>query len=165
MYISCYLIFIGTKHNLNFLILQHAALNLGVLTSEEFEKLVVPEKMIGPSDWNRRVVTLLWTLLWNPKIICMMVVEIEKLIRLYYLQPRIIRIKDFVWVEYFLHQWAVPWINNNSPSLTVLVIGRAPNHRKSCCGKLKWKIDFLRIVFLCLSKFFCIFCIFFALVG
>eukprot|EP00261_Vitis_vinifera_P038976 XP_019080219.1 PREDICTED: fumarate hydratase 1, mitochondrial isoform X2 [Vitis vinifera] len=30
--------------------LKHAALNLGVLTSEEFEKLVVPEKMIGPSD-------------------------------------------------------------------------------------------------------------------
>ncbi|XP_034708273.1 fumarate hydratase 1, mitochondrial-like isoform X2 [Vitis riparia] len=30
--------------------LKHAALNLGVLTSEEFEKLLVPEKMIGPSD-------------------------------------------------------------------------------------------------------------------
>lgn len=34
----------------NFL-LQEAALNLGVLTSEEFDELVVPEKMIGPSDW------------------------------------------------------------------------------------------------------------------
>jgi len=30
--------------------LQHAALNLGVLTEREFEELVVPEKMIGPSD-------------------------------------------------------------------------------------------------------------------
>ena len=29
---------------------QEAALNLGVLTSEEFDTLVVPEKMIGPSD-------------------------------------------------------------------------------------------------------------------
>lgn len=31
-------------------IVQEAALKLGVLTSEEFENLVVPEKMIGPSD-------------------------------------------------------------------------------------------------------------------
>ncbi|CAL5437324.1 unnamed protein product [Camellia sinensis] len=30
--------------------LKEAALNLGVLTSEEFDQLVVPEKMIGPSD-------------------------------------------------------------------------------------------------------------------
>ncbi|XP_020271428.1 fumarate hydratase 1, mitochondrial [Asparagus officinalis] len=30
--------------------LKEAALNLGVLTAEEFEELVVPEKMIGPSD-------------------------------------------------------------------------------------------------------------------
>uniref|UniRef100_A0A2N9I5L6 fumarate hydratase n=1 Tax=Fagus sylvatica TaxID=28930 RepID=A0A2N9I5L6_FAGSY len=30
--------------------LKEAALNLGVLTSEEFDTLVVPEKMIGPSD-------------------------------------------------------------------------------------------------------------------
>lgn len=30
--------------------LKDAALNLGVLSSEEFDKLVVPEKMIGPSD-------------------------------------------------------------------------------------------------------------------
>ncbi|KAK6937342.1 Fumarate lyase, N-terminal [Dillenia turbinata] len=30
--------------------LKEAALRLGVLTSEEFDKLVVPEKMIGPSD-------------------------------------------------------------------------------------------------------------------
>lgn len=29
---------------------QEAALKLGVLTSEEFDNLVVPEKMIGPSD-------------------------------------------------------------------------------------------------------------------
>ncbi|KAG5514193.1 hypothetical protein RHGRI_035555 [Rhododendron griersonianum] len=31
-------------------ILQEAALKLGVLSAEEFDKLVVPEKMIGPSD-------------------------------------------------------------------------------------------------------------------
>ncbi|KAJ7515874.1 hypothetical protein O6H91_22G032500 [Diphasiastrum complanatum] len=30
--------------------LKDAALNLGVLTAEEFEELVVPEKMLGPSD-------------------------------------------------------------------------------------------------------------------
>ncbi|XP_040954119.1 fumarate hydratase 1, mitochondrial [Gossypium hirsutum] len=30
--------------------LKEAALSLGVLTSEEFDTLVVPEKMIGPSD-------------------------------------------------------------------------------------------------------------------
>ncbi|KAL5720167.1 fumarate hydratase [Ranunculus cassubicifolius] len=30
--------------------LKEAALELGVLTSDEFDKLVVPEKMIGPSD-------------------------------------------------------------------------------------------------------------------
>lgn len=30
--------------------MQEAALNLGVLTTEEFDNLVVPEKMIGPSD-------------------------------------------------------------------------------------------------------------------
>ncbi|KAJ0978515.1 hypothetical protein J5N97_013989 [Dioscorea zingiberensis] len=30
--------------------LKNAALDLGVLTSEEFDELVVPEKMIGPSD-------------------------------------------------------------------------------------------------------------------
>lgn len=30
--------------------LKEAALNLGVLTSEEFDQLVVPEKMIGPTD-------------------------------------------------------------------------------------------------------------------
>lgn len=30
--------------------IQEAALKLGVLTSEEFDTLVVPEKMIGPSD-------------------------------------------------------------------------------------------------------------------
>jgi len=30
---------------------QEAALKLGVLTSEEFDSLVVPEKMLGPSDW------------------------------------------------------------------------------------------------------------------
>jgi fumarate hydratase class II len=30
--------------------LKEAALNLGVLTAEEFDTLVVPEKMIGPSD-------------------------------------------------------------------------------------------------------------------
>ncbi|CAL9243048.1 unnamed protein product [Arabidopsis halleri] len=30
--------------------LKHAAMKLGVLTSEEFDTLVVPEKMIGPSD-------------------------------------------------------------------------------------------------------------------
>lgn len=29
---------------------QEAALNLGVLTSEEFDTLVVPENMIGPTD-------------------------------------------------------------------------------------------------------------------
>lgn len=29
---------------------QETALKLGVLTSEEFDALVVPEKMIGPSD-------------------------------------------------------------------------------------------------------------------
>ena len=33
------------------LIVQEAALKLGVLTAEEFDTLVVPEKMIGPSDW------------------------------------------------------------------------------------------------------------------
>lgn len=32
--------------------MQDAALQLGVLTSEEFDNLVVPEKMIGPSDWT-----------------------------------------------------------------------------------------------------------------
>lgn len=31
-------------------ILQDAALKLGVLSAEEFDKLVVPEKMIGPSE-------------------------------------------------------------------------------------------------------------------
>lgn len=31
--------------------MQEAALKLGVLTSEEFDTLVVPEKMIGPTDW------------------------------------------------------------------------------------------------------------------
>nr|XP_023876908.1 fumarate hydratase 1, mitochondrial-like isoform X2 [Quercus suber] len=31
-------------------ITKEAALNLGGLTSEEFDTLVVPEKMIGPSD-------------------------------------------------------------------------------------------------------------------
>jgi len=30
---------------------QEAALKLGVLTSEEFDSLVIPEKMLGPSDW------------------------------------------------------------------------------------------------------------------
>ena len=30
--------------------MQEAALKLGVLTSEEFDTLVVPEKMIGPTD-------------------------------------------------------------------------------------------------------------------
>lgn len=30
--------------------LKEAALKLGVLTSEEFDSLVVPEKMLGPSD-------------------------------------------------------------------------------------------------------------------
>lgn len=30
--------------------LQEAALNLGVLTAQEFDELVVPAKMIGPSD-------------------------------------------------------------------------------------------------------------------
>ncbi|CAM8979375.1 unnamed protein product [Rhodiola kirilowii] len=30
--------------------LKDAALKLGVLTNEEFETLVVPEKMIGPSE-------------------------------------------------------------------------------------------------------------------
>ncbi|KAL0746033.1 hypothetical protein Bca101_101453 [Brassica carinata] len=30
--------------------LKEAALKLGVLTAEEFDTLVVPEKMIGPSD-------------------------------------------------------------------------------------------------------------------
>ncbi|MFS7942314.1 putative fumarate hydratase [Helianthus anomalus] len=30
--------------------LKEAALQLGVLTSEEFDQLVVPEKMIGPTD-------------------------------------------------------------------------------------------------------------------
>ena len=30
--------------------LQEAALKLGVLTHEEFDTLVVPEKMLGPSD-------------------------------------------------------------------------------------------------------------------
>ncbi|MQL97771.1 hypothetical protein Taro_030473 [Colocasia esculenta] len=30
--------------------LKDAALNLGVLTAQEFEELVVPDKMIGPSD-------------------------------------------------------------------------------------------------------------------
>jgi fumarate hydratase class II len=29
---------------------QKAALDLGVLTEQEFHELVVPEKMIGPSD-------------------------------------------------------------------------------------------------------------------
>jgi fumarate hydratase class II len=29
---------------------QEAALDLGVLTEQEFHELVVPEKMIGPSD-------------------------------------------------------------------------------------------------------------------
>ena len=40
--------------NLTFFLylLQEAALKLGVLTSEEFNNLVVPEKMIGPSDWS-----------------------------------------------------------------------------------------------------------------
>lgn len=32
------------------IILQEAALKLGVLSSDEFDTLVVPEKMIGPSD-------------------------------------------------------------------------------------------------------------------
>ena len=34
----------------NILFLQDAALNLGVLSEKEFEELVVPEKMVGPSD-------------------------------------------------------------------------------------------------------------------
>ena len=33
-----------------FEMVQEAALKLGVLTGEEFDQLVVPEKMIGPSD-------------------------------------------------------------------------------------------------------------------
>jgi len=33
-----------------FLLFQKAALDLGVLTEDEFHELVVPEKMIGPSD-------------------------------------------------------------------------------------------------------------------
>lgn len=37
-------------HSSQDLILQDAALKLRVLTSEEFDNLVVPEKMIGPSD-------------------------------------------------------------------------------------------------------------------
>ena len=35
---------------LQYLSLQEAALKLGMLTSEEFDTLVVPEKMIGPTD-------------------------------------------------------------------------------------------------------------------
>lgn len=35
---------------------QEAALNLNVLTGDEFDKLVVPEKMIGPTDWLVSVV-------------------------------------------------------------------------------------------------------------
>lgn len=31
-------------------IMQEAALKLGVLSEEDFDKYVVPEKMIGPSD-------------------------------------------------------------------------------------------------------------------
>jgi fumarate hydratase class II len=38
------------KPNKNVTLLQEAALKLAVLTSEEFDSLVVPEKMIGPSD-------------------------------------------------------------------------------------------------------------------
>ncbi|KAM3267467.1 hypothetical protein P3S67_032390 [Capsicum chacoense] len=30
--------------------LKEAALNLNILTDDEFDKLVVPEKMIGPTD-------------------------------------------------------------------------------------------------------------------
>jgi fumarate hydratase class II len=33
-----------------FLFYQESALSLGVLTEKEFHELVVPEKMIGPSD-------------------------------------------------------------------------------------------------------------------
>ncbi|GFZ19379.1 fumarase 1 [Actinidia rufa] len=43
---------LGTVHgsNLkNFNLEQEAALKLGVLSSEELDKLVVPEKMVGPS--------------------------------------------------------------------------------------------------------------------
>ncbi|KAL0420074.1 UNVERIFIED_CONTAM: Fumarate hydratase 1, mitochondrial [Sesamum radiatum] len=40
--------------------LKEAALKLGVLNSEEFDSLVVPEKMIGPSDRSR---TEVW--MWN----------------------------------------------------------------------------------------------------
>ena len=32
------------------MIMQEAALKLGVLSEEDFNKYVVPEKMIGPSD-------------------------------------------------------------------------------------------------------------------
>jgi len=32
------------------MIFQEAALKMGVLSSEDFDKLVVPEKMLGPSD-------------------------------------------------------------------------------------------------------------------
>jgi fumarate hydratase class II len=35
---------------LQYFSLQEAALKLGMLTSEEFDTLVVPEKMIGPTD-------------------------------------------------------------------------------------------------------------------
>lgn len=37
-------------HILQDVVLQEAALKLQVLTSEEFDSLVVPEKMIGPSN-------------------------------------------------------------------------------------------------------------------
>lgn len=41
------------NHILQDVVLQEAALKLQVLTSEEFDSLVVPEKMIGPSNWWR----------------------------------------------------------------------------------------------------------------
>ena len=45
-----YLEFIINPGFLHFFCYQESALSLGVLTEKEFHELVVPEKMIGPSD-------------------------------------------------------------------------------------------------------------------
>ncbi|KAF9594619.1 hypothetical protein IFM89_034241 [Coptis chinensis] len=40
----------ANRERISKLLHEEAALKLNVLTSDEFDKLVVPEKMIGPSD-------------------------------------------------------------------------------------------------------------------